>query len=286
MVLKADINSCEIIDWQTNTGEYNARTLQVEMCEEMRGCAMAFVTFELANGTIYESLIKDGKAEIPLFEIPQFVKIGAYSADIEGDKITKRYSPTPCHRYINLGSYTGNGEESPLPTPSAMADLLEQIAGLEKGTVKEVDSVNLSTCESGVYFTNKIIYKKAIIPQTFEEMLPSKALLVVEKNAIGIYFYWLSPSFIIEGLSNAAGKFEDDFTRYPLENINNAVSKENILQGDVYINSKYEDYEIFSANSIAKSLKVAFEMVTGIEERLQVLEDDYKQAFTLIGGAE
>lgn len=194
MVLKVDINSCEIIDWRTNTGEYNARTLQVEMCEEMRVCAMAFVTFELADGTIYESLIKDGKAEIPLFKIPQFVKVGAYSADIEGDKITKRYSPTPCYDYVNPGSYSSNSEEPPLPTPSMLEELM----------------------------------KKA----------------------------------------------------------ENAVSKDNIVQGNVYINEKYEDDEVFSANSVAKSFKVADEKVTDIDERLQVLEDDYKQAFTLIGGAE
>lgn len=159
MVLKADINSCEIIDWHTNTGEYNARTLQVEMCEEMRGCAMAFVTFELADGTIYESLIKDGKAEIPLFEIPQFVKIGAYSADIEGDKLTKRYSPSPCYDYVNPGSYSGNSEEPPLPTPSAMAEL----------TKKVENAVSKDDLESEVAFDldENHIYKVKAINDTF-----------------------------------------------------------------------------------------------------------------------
>lgn len=157
MVLKADINSCEIIDWHTNTGEYNARTLQVEMCEEMRGCAMAFVTFELADGTIYESLIKDGKAEIPLFEIPQFVKIGAYSADIEGDKLTKRYSPTPCYDYVNPGSYSGNSEESPLPTPSAMAELTKKVENaVSKDDLETEVFVGEDYAEDKVYTANAI----------------------------------------------------------------------------------------------------------------------------------
>jgi hypothetical protein len=251
MVLKADINSCEIIDWQTNTGEYNARTLQVEMCEEMRSCAMAFVTFELANGTIYESLIKDGKAEIPLFEIPQFVKIGAYSADIEGDKLTKRYSPTPCYDYVNPGSYSGNGEEPPMPTPGDYANLLEQIAGIEKGTIKEVDVVDLSTCETGVYFTNKIEYKTAV-PQPLEDFMPGKALLVVEKTEIGTRFVWNSGNVIFMGLSNENGRFENEFTKYFL---NDTITTKNLIADGVNVEQTHNENQIYNANVINEVLK-------------------------------
>jgi hypothetical protein len=89
IVLKADKNVCEISGWQSNTGEVNARTLNIEMCEEMCSCAMAFVTFKLQDGTVYESLVTDGKANIPTIDKDQFIEVGVYSADIENDKCVK-----------------------------------------------------------------------------------------------------------------------------------------------------------------------------------------------------
>jgi hypothetical protein len=157
MVLKADINACEIIDWQTNAGEYNARILQVELCEEMNKCAMSFVTFETEEGTLYESLIVEGKAEIPLFEKAQFIKIGAYSADVEGGVCKKRYSPKPCYDYVNPGSYSGNSEESPLPTPSAMAELTKKVEGaVSKDDLETEVFVGENYAEDKVYTANAI----------------------------------------------------------------------------------------------------------------------------------
>lgn len=129
MVLKADINACKIEGWNTNTGEVNARTLTVEMCEKMCSCAMAFVTFKLKDGTLYESLVKDGKAEIPEIKEPQFVEVGVYSSDIENGKCEKRYSPHPTNVYINNGSYSGNGKEPPIPTAGDLERLLGELNG-------------------------------------------------------------------------------------------------------------------------------------------------------------
>ena len=56
LILKADINQCEF-NGQINSGEVEARTLTVEMCDRLCSCAMAFVTFELADGTVYESKV-------------------------------------------------------------------------------------------------------------------------------------------------------------------------------------------------------------------------------------
>lgn len=160
MILKADINACEIIDWQTNAGEYNARILQVELCEEMNKCAMSFVTFETEEGALYESLIVDGKAEIPLFEKAQFIKIGAYSADVEGGVCKKRYSPKPCYDYVKPGSYSGNSEEPPLPTPSAMAELTKKV---ESAVTKECLEDKVSFDLNGEH-----IYKVKAVNDAFE----------------------------------------------------------------------------------------------------------------------
>ena len=162
LILKADINQCEF-SGQINTGEVEARTLTVEMCDRLCSCAMAFVTFELADGTMYESKVTDGKAKVPLFKKSQFIKVGLYSADIEGEECIKRYSPKPANAYVNVGSYKEGSSESPKPTPGDYAELIDQIAGvkkdtaesladLEKGTIKSVENVKLWELETGYYY--------------------------------------------------------------------------------------------------------------------------------------
>ncbi len=156
IVLKADINTCKIEGWNSNTGEVNARTLTVEMCDEMCKCAMSFVTFELKDGTLYESLVTDGKANIPTIEEAQFIKVGLYSADIEGDKCVKRYSPHPTNAYINNGSYSGNGTEAPTPAAGTFEELLDKIENIvvETDNIKNgavtVDKVNQSFFKDGI----------------------------------------------------------------------------------------------------------------------------------------
>lgn len=127
IVLKADINSCEISGWQSNTGEVNARVLQVDLSEALSKCANAFVTFTLMNGTVYESKVTDGKAEVPTIDRPQYVDIGVYTTDVEGDKCIKRYSPKPTQQYISRGSYAPESEAAPIPTAGTYAELLKKI---------------------------------------------------------------------------------------------------------------------------------------------------------------
>ena len=165
LILKADINQCEF-SGQINTGEVEARTLTVEMCDRLCSCAMAFVTFELADGTMYESKVTDGKAKVPLFEKSQFIKVGLYSADIEGNKCVKRYSPKPANTYVYVGSYNEGSTEPPIPTPGDYAELMGQIAevqkdtaeslaALEKGTIKVFnEKVNLWELKTGIYYLN------------------------------------------------------------------------------------------------------------------------------------
>ena len=128
-----------------------------------------------------------------------------------------------------------------------VADILEYI---DHNDIQTVANVNLSICESGVYLTNTITYNKTNIPQPFTEMLPSKGLLNVEKTAIGIYFYWLSASFIIEGLSNSSGKFDNDFKKYELSKF---ATKEAVAE--VVANVKTPAVYIYStANFINKKV--------------------------------
>lgn len=96
-------------------------------------------------------------------------------------------------------------------------DTAEALADLEKGTIKELDKVDLITCESGVYLTSKITYRKSIISQPFTEWMPMKALLIVLKNGYETYFHWIGSAYILAGLSNAEGEFENEFTKHTFE---------------------------------------------------------------------
>lgn len=107
------------------------------------------------------------------------------------------------------------------------------IADLEKGTIKELDVVDLITCESGVYLTGKIIYRKSIISQPFTEWMPMKALLIVSKNGYETYFQWIGSAYILAGLSNAEGEFENEFIKYEFSSF---ATKD-------YVNKLIEDIE-------------------------------------------
>jgi hypothetical protein len=259
ITLKANINECIVENWQSNTGEINARVMNVEMCDNLCSCARQFVTFELTDGTVYESLVVDGKAKIPFIEKPQFIKIGLYAENINGDECEKRYSAHPANEYVNMGSYKDATSEKPIPTPGDYAKLLEQIKGLENGTIKSVDEVNLSTCESGVYLTSKIEYMREPFFQPAEYITPGKALLVVDiMNGGDVQFMWFSSIWIISGISNSTRGFEHDFNIYTLQNIENAV-----LNNDVV--SKIEDGVGNKIPTVSLVMDYVNETIGGIE---------------------
>ena len=136
--LKADINECKVENWQSNTGEVDARELKVEMCDELSSCEEQFVTFELKDGTIYESRVVDGKAKIPSFTESHFIKIGLYAENVTGEK---RYSPRPYEVYVSSGSYKGYADEPPKPAPGDYAELLKEIKRIDQDTKEYVDEM-------------------------------------------------------------------------------------------------------------------------------------------------
>lgn len=184
MKLVADINQCTIEDWGSNTGEYNARELQVEMCEELRQCANAFVTFKLIDGTEYESKVTDGKAEVPTIDEPQIVAIGLYTEDAEGDKCSKRFSPKPTRKYIDKGSYTPNGKEAPVPTPGTFAELLAKISDLELSKPSRIAYVTLlaSAWEGEENLYSQIVTIDGVTKNSQVDLTPSVEQLAIFYN--------------------------------------------------------------------------------------------------------
>ena len=172
MKLSANIDFVKLIDWHINTGEVNARSLDVEMSEELKQCSVAFVTFKTENEGTYESKVNNGAAEIPCFSESQWVEIGLYTSDMVNGELKKRYSPKPAKKFIKKGSFSPGSSEPPKPTPGDYAELLEQIAGvkednaeaiaeLEKGTIKVMtEKVNLWELETGIYYLEGGFYYK------------------------------------------------------------------------------------------------------------------------------
>lgn len=152
ITLKANISECVVESWQVNTGEVNARVMNVEMCEDLRSCDKQFVTFELADGKVYESLVVDGEAKIPIFEEPQFIKIGVYAENINGDECEKRYSAHPANHYVNSGSFKNKADEQPKPTPGDYSELLEKIEGVDGsgGVVDQTFNPESKNAQSGI----------------------------------------------------------------------------------------------------------------------------------------
>lgn len=232
MKLIADINECYIADWETNTGEVNARTLDVEMCEELCSCANAFVQFELSDGTIYVSTIKDDKADIPPFEKAQFVKIGVYSTDIDGDICVKRYSPRPVSVFVPAGSYKDGGAEAPTPTAGTFEELLATINEVDEKTIKTLDRANVWELEAGVYFVvNSFCYATPDPPintNTITLNGNKGVLLVAEnnKNNGTRYFCLFANGKIYFGNSVYNGFFAEGSMTLANANITKSITKE------------------------------------------------------------
>ena len=168
MKISANIDSVKLIDWHINTGEVNARVLDVEMSEELKSCSVAFVTFKTENEGTYESKVNDGVAEIPSFSESQWVEIGLYTSDMVNGELKKQYSPKPAKRFINKGSFCAGAEPPPKPTPGDYAELLEQIADLEKGTLKIEDVITDTSTDP----TNKYqVFSAEVVLETTAELV-------------------------------------------------------------------------------------------------------------------
>lgn len=223
IILKATIDECVILNWDMNAGEVNARTLTVELCEEMLNCDMSVVTFKLADGKVYESEVKDGKADIPPINEWQLITIGVYSSDIEGEKCEKRYSPRPVNVCVNVGSYSGNGTEAPTPTPGTFEELLEKINDVEKDTIKNLDRVNVWELDEGVYFVStSVVFATPNPPIQPNTILVNggKSLLIITKDSSSIkrHFTLYANGYIYWGWSeNTALKALGEVTRAKAE---------------------------------------------------------------------
>lgn len=181
IILLADINECIITGWRKNTGEVNARELKVEMCDELSGCAEQIVTFELADGTVHESKVINGVAEIPIIDEPQHIKIGLYTLDFDGDKLFKRYSPKPAHVYVNMGSYKEGASNPPIPTLGTYAELLKKINSISNPNYNQNDPTQKD------YIKNRPFYKEDVeVDYLILPYVETENEVVVIGNKIGL----------------------------------------------------------------------------------------------------
>ena len=212
-MLKLDNNRKTLYQWDVGV----VGTLTIDGVDEVHFSNLRY-------GVSFNIKVVDNKVEIP----PEVLQSGAdifcwafvreqnggYTKKEQTFNVEKRPRPAD---YVYEPTEILSWETLKKEIEKLDEDTTKSLADLEKGTIKELDAVNLITCESGVYLTNKITYKKPFLPQPFTEMIPNKALLIVVKNEVGIQFQWIGSAYILAGLSNADGEFENEFTKYTFE---------------------------------------------------------------------
>lgn len=311
IVLKADVNVCEISGWESNTGEVNARDLQVDLCEEMSKCGNAVVTFKLADGTVYESKVKDGKADIPVTDKPQFIEIGVYTEDTVNGECVKRYSPHPVSAYINNGSYSGAGTEQPIPTAGTYAELLEMIKK-GGGAIETIESPKIWELETGVYRVTGTIKYGTAENQHFNFM-GIVTLIVNTQEVFGTKTntFYLFHDGIVWGSSyttlTADGERQSGIIFGHIPRTTDYITTTEETGMDIptagavanYIGETIvgveefggEDEEIVDDKVPSMALFYGgflslLEQIEELNERVRALEGEYTQALELLGGAE
>jgi hypothetical protein len=218
--------------------------------------------------------IENNTCQVPVLVGIALVRVGVYAGELK----TTTGAKIKCIKSIICDDAEA--------TEEGMQNLYEKLQGqikeIDEKTIQHVDSVNLSTCASGVYFTDTIIYK-TLIPQPMTEKMPCKALLTVEKTQFGTHFFWLSDACFIAGMSNENGRFESDFVRYSLEDINNAIKKTDV---ETEVSFDLNEGHIYNVKAINDAFMIFNETLTNLDERIGAIEEDYAQALSLIGGAE
>ena len=298
--LKANISECVVESWQVNTGEVNARVMNVELCEDLRSCDKQFVTFELADGKVYESLVVDGEAKIPIFEEPQFIKIGVYAENINGDECEKRYSAHPANHYVNSGSFKNKADEQPKPTPGDYSELLEKIEGVDGsgGVVDQTFNPESKNAQSGIAvaealknisndepITTERIADDAVTidkvePDFFREGLNLRT--TDDIKLVGTRTYPSKTLNITATLKNKATEITQDATDEAIPTakavVDYAVAKNDVVTEFEGTDVDYEENQVYNANVLNYVLSEMTGMLVGFASVEYVNE--------LIGGIE
>ena len=128
MILKADKNKVTLSNWLLLSGEFKARTITVELSDELLQCTICLLKVTLQNGTVLDAPIKEGKVEFPCIEEPQQIVIGvtAYNTDENGN-LEIRYSPEPCFYYVPLGSFKKVGKAQGALSPGSYEEVFQEL---------------------------------------------------------------------------------------------------------------------------------------------------------------
>jgi hypothetical protein len=250
---------------------------------------VARFTFRINNEKKFIDVpIEEQKCRVPVLVDIALVKVGVYAGDLR----TTTGARIRCKKSI----LCGNAEE----TEEGMKNLYEKLQGqikeIDEKTIQYVDSVNLSTAQSGIYFTKSLTYPP-ILNCGVIWMSDVMSMLVVayDKRYQKRYFIWYQGKQIYEGYVDNVKTvlFPDEVSSDNDRQFisakaiyNYALAKNNVITNGVAIDETYSDEQVYNANSINTGFTEFVTILDGLNDRLSAIEDDYKEALTLIGGAE
>lgn len=175
-----------------NSGEYNINTCEFTFSEEYENLTkMAIFTDGIDS---FETIIIDGKCIIPseILKNEGTIGLGVYGYEVNGDKLLKRYSPTPVYFNVEKGSYE-LAQESQDPSSDIISQILNKL---------EILSTNVQTNTESINEINQILPTLA----TKEEIPTKTSELTNDSN-----FAYESD---IPDVSNFITKDVDDLTNY------------------------------------------------------------------------
>lgn len=146
MIIKVGINEISVVEQDLlNAGEYNIHECNFIFDEVYEGLVKKALFTNKTN--TYQVSIVNNSCIIP-YEVLQeksVITIGVYAYEVQDEELIMRYSPKPCTKYIDIGSYKEHYDNYEEVTPTDKEQIEQAITDLQDGKVDKVEGKELST---------------------------------------------------------------------------------------------------------------------------------------------
>ncbi len=132
MIIKVGINEISVVEQDLlNAGEYNIHECNFEFDEVYDGLVKKALFTNKTN--TYQVSIVENSCTIP-YEVLQksgVITIGVYAYEVQDEELIMRYSPKPCTKYIDIGSYKEHYDNYEEVTPTDKEQMEQIVQDIE-----------------------------------------------------------------------------------------------------------------------------------------------------------